>query len=178
MNKVEWFLGSWAINRFVCLFLRVVSYTLGAPEVWGSFGQYITISVDVFGIGPVTSRRVSKSLMPEVCTSNIYLTMLNDREYLVGTMFQCSLQNNWIIWIHLNWNNLILPKHIKEPSLVELPLRNQIRLVLVGHIQNINQSKRQYIRRNFKRQNHISLMRSIHHSSATNRQAYMAMDWI
>jgi len=159
MNKVEWFLGSWAINRFLCLFLRVVNCTLGAPEVWGSFGQYITISIDVFSIGPVTSRRVSKTLMPEVWTGNIYLTILNDGEYLVGTVFQCSLQNNWIIWIHLNWNNPILPKYIKKPSLIELPPQNHTRLVPVGHIENINQSKRQYTSRNFKRQNHVSLMR-------------------
>jgi len=62
--------------------------------VRASLGQYITISVDVFGIGPVTSRGMSKSLMPEVHTGNIYLTILNDREYLVGTVFLCSLQNN------------------------------------------------------------------------------------
>jgi len=50
--------------------------------------------------------------------------------------------------------------------------------VPVGHIQNINQRKRQYTSRNCKRQNHIFLMRSIRHSFATNYQAYMATDWI
>jgi len=65
--------------------------------VRGSFGQYITVSVEVFVIGPVTSRGISKSLMPEDGTGNIYLTMLNNGENLVGIIFQCSLQNNRII---------------------------------------------------------------------------------
>ena len=66
----------------------------------GSFGQYITVTVDILSIGLVLSGAVSQGLMPEIGASNVDPTMLNDTEYLIGTMFQCSLQDNPIIGIH------------------------------------------------------------------------------
>jgi len=58
IDKVKQFLGLWAINRFVYLFLRVVDCTLGVPEVGWSFCQNITVSVNFLTVAPVLSAAV------------------------------------------------------------------------------------------------------------------------
>lgn len=52
----------------------------------GASEQDITISVDIFNIGLVMSKLIFKSLMLKIYTSDINLTVLNNGEYLIGTV--------------------------------------------------------------------------------------------